>query len=272
MTATSTYLLDHLPVEADRLVFMADLLAPEVRASCARAGLGPGGRAVDVGCGPLGSLGVLSEIVGPEGEVVGIDASPDALRTAAEVLDHLGATNARLVAADVNAMDLDEVGGAETFDLAFSRLTLMHQPDPAATVARIANLLRPGGSLIAFDLLRPPLVDPPCTALERAWELIVDGMRHVGAHPDTSRRYPELVASAGLDIVAQRGVFFPIPASATIGETTTLLRAATASLARVDLASEVEINGLIDDMHAQQGNMTFATTPFAIELMARKPS
>ena len=82
MPVTSTYLLDDLPVEIDRLISVAEVLAPEVRATCERAGLGHGGRAVDVGCGPLGALGVLGDIVGPSGEVVGVDASPASLATA----------------------------------------------------------------------------------------------------------------------------------------------------------------------------------------------
>lgn len=44
-----------------------------------RAGLGPGMRAIDVGCGQLGALGVLSELVGPNGVVVGLDTNADAL-------------------------------------------------------------------------------------------------------------------------------------------------------------------------------------------------
>jgi hypothetical protein len=40
MPVTSTYLLDDMPVELDRLLSVAEALAPEVRATCERAGLG----------------------------------------------------------------------------------------------------------------------------------------------------------------------------------------------------------------------------------------
>jgi len=52
MTATDTYLLDEVPVDLDRLINVAAVLAQEVRSACERAGLQAGGRALDVGCGP----------------------------------------------------------------------------------------------------------------------------------------------------------------------------------------------------------------------------
>lgn len=76
MPATSTYLLDYAPAEAERLLFLAELLAPEVRAACERGGLRPGGKAIDVGCGPLGALTVLQQIVGPGVRSSGLMPTP----------------------------------------------------------------------------------------------------------------------------------------------------------------------------------------------------
>ena len=36
----------------------------------------PGFRAVDVGCGPIGIMNLLSERVGPDGAVVGVEREP----------------------------------------------------------------------------------------------------------------------------------------------------------------------------------------------------
>ena len=223
MPVTSTYLLDDLPVEIDRLISVAEVLAPEVRATCERAGLGHGGRAVDVGCGPLGALGVLGDIVGPGGEVVGVDASPASVATAKAVLDRRGASRVRLLAADINTVDLDMIGPAASFDLVFSRLTLMHQPDPGETLRRFYQLLRPGGAVVAFDLFEPPVTDPGYPPLHNAWRLLLEGMQRRGAHPETSRRYNELARAADLEVVSQRGVFSPVPPIVTLSETTMLL-------------------------------------------------
>jgi len=272
MTATATYLLDDLPVDLDRLIHVAEILAPEVRAACQRGGLRPGGRALDAGCGPLGALAVLHDIVGPGGQVVGVDASTASLAAAGTILSRLGASEVTLVAGDINTVGLGDLGGAASFDLVFSRLTLMHQPDPVTTARRFGQLLRPGGALVAFDLFAPPVAEPGYPPLERAWQLLTDGMRGRGAHPETSRRYAELAAVAGLQVVSQRGAFFPVPPAATLAETRALLSAASASLTDLGLAAAADIEDLIARLAPERAALRYATTPMAIELIAHKPA
>jgi SAM-dependent methyltransferase len=272
MTATATYLLDDVPVELDRLIGVAEILAPEVRAACQRAGLQAGGRALDVGCGPLGAITVLRDIVGPEGQVVGVDASAASLATARMILSQLGGPEVTLVPGDINTVDLEALGGPASFDLTFTRLTLMHQPDPGATTMRLGQLLRPGGVLVAFDLFAPPVVEPGYPPLDRAWQLLMDGMRERGAHPETSRRYAELAAAAGLQVVSQRGAFFPVPPAATLNETRTLLTAASAALIDLGLAATADIDDLIAQLTPERASLSYGTTPMAVELIARKPA
>ena len=67
---------------------------------------------------------------------------------------------------EVVAGDLHELGAAAVggpFDLAYTRLFLMHQPDPVRTLSQIARLLRPGGWVVAQEALRspPPRSHPP---------------------------------------------------------------------------------------------------------------
>jgi SAM-dependent methyltransferase len=271
MPITSTYLLEYTPAEADRLLAMAGLMAPEVRSACGRAGLQPGGRAIDVGCGPLGALTTLREMVGPDGFVVGLDANADAVEAARAIVDRLGFSNIQVVNADINDPSA-ATGEPGLFDLAFCRLVLMHQSDPVQTMTRITELLRPGGALVAFDMLRGPLLDPSCPSVDRAWQLLWDGMRSVGAHPETSRRYASIAAEAGLEIVSQRGVFLPVPPVAAIGETTRLLRAASAAIIAREVATGAEIETLLHQMQVEQSVVQFATTPIAVELVARKPT
>ena len=271
MSTTSTYLLEYAPVEADRLLAMAELLAPEVRATCERAGLRLGGRAIDVGCGPLGALVALHGTVGAGGEVVGIDANPLAVDSASAIVDHAGMANVRTLCLDINDSGVEEVLEPASFDLAFCRLMLMHQAEPSVTLRRIAELVRPGGSVVAFDLLRPPLVEPASDSVDRAWDLIIQGMRRIGAHPETSQRYPLLAAEAGLEVVSQRGVFMVVPPFATFGETTSLLHAATRSLVARGLVTAAEVDDIVERLPADQAETAFATTPFAVEMIARKP-
>ena len=86
----------------------------------------------------------------------------------------------RVVHGDVNAMEPALVAGDGPFDAAYLRFVLVHQADPAATLRRVAALLRPGGRLLSADLVedaRYPRYDPPVPASERAWELLYAAAR-----------------------------------------------------------------------------------------------
>ena len=67
----------------ERLQLQSRVWEPSGRRLLAEIGDGRGGRAVDIGCGVMGWLGLLSEWVGQDGEVVGTDID-DAMLCAAE--------------------------------------------------------------------------------------------------------------------------------------------------------------------------------------------
>src|SRR3712207_3848335 len=95
--STTGYVHDLGREDQDRLVRIADLLARFVRETCYHTGLKPGSAVIDIGCGPLGALAVLADVVGPTGTVVGLDASAEALEHARLVLAGRGHTDVRLV-------------------------------------------------------------------------------------------------------------------------------------------------------------------------------
>jgi ubiquinone/menaquinone biosynthesis C-methylase UbiE len=84
---------------------------------------------------------LLREALGSSGEVVAVDVSPGMLREAER---QYGGAGVRFVQAD--AADLDEP--AASFDVAFCNSVLPHFDDPAAALAHLASLLRPGGTLV----------------------------------------------------------------------------------------------------------------------------
>jgi ubiquinone/menaquinone biosynthesis C-methylase UbiE len=73
------YLMEH-PDEALRLDIKTDPDA--VREQALLCGIGPGARVLDVGCGSGRASSVLHDIVGPQGEVVGVDYSEERLKYA----------------------------------------------------------------------------------------------------------------------------------------------------------------------------------------------
>jgi SAM-dependent methyltransferase len=110
------------------------------------AGLRRGMRVADVGCGVGMVTALLAQLVGPEGHVVGIDASGAQLAQARERLARLD-TNASFVKA--SAIDTGLPPGS--FDLVYCRFLLLHLPDPERALGEMRSLLKPNGILVCED-------------------------------------------------------------------------------------------------------------------------
>jgi cyclopropane fatty-acyl-phospholipid synthase-like methyltransferase len=92
-------------VDRERLRAASGLLNQLTSEACVRARIQAGAHAIDVGCGQLGALPLLTDLVGPGGVVVGLDASPNALAAARAVLATMGLDAVHLVEADINSVD-----------------------------------------------------------------------------------------------------------------------------------------------------------------------
>src|SRR5512132_551524 len=105
--STARYLLEGQQSELDRLRLQSLVWEPAARRVL--DGLTPfrARRAVDLGCGCLGWLRVLSEWVGPEGEVVGTDVDERLLDLAQDFIDDEDLSNVRLVRDDIFESALD---------------------------------------------------------------------------------------------------------------------------------------------------------------------
>jgi ubiquinone/menaquinone biosynthesis C-methylase UbiE len=93
----SRYVLDSSDEDLQRLLKLAELSAEPTRAAFRKIGVKPGWRVIDCGCGPLGALAVMAEMVGPEGQVVGIDFSEAAVQRARSIVSTLGLDNVEFV-------------------------------------------------------------------------------------------------------------------------------------------------------------------------------
>jgi ubiquinone/menaquinone biosynthesis C-methylase UbiE len=104
----------------------------------------PGQRVLDIGCGFGDTTRRLAELVGQDGEAVGVDAAPrfikDAIREAAEA----GVSNARFLVADVQ----ETLAGEERFDVAFSRFGTMFFANPVVALRTVRRALLPEGKLV----------------------------------------------------------------------------------------------------------------------------
>jgi SAM-dependent methyltransferase len=187
--------------ERQRLIEQAGFFGGFTERLLVDAGIGPGMRVLDVGCG-VGDVSLLvASLVRPEGAVLGVDSNPLALGHARERVSAMGLTDVDFVEGDIRDLAFDE-----PFDAAVGRLVLMYLADPAATLRRIAALLRPGG-IIAFQeltLTESGLTYPEAPLLQRTGTLINETFRRAGTEMEMGLKlYPAFIA-AGLPAPAMR--------------------------------------------------------------------
>jgi SAM-dependent methyltransferase len=129
-----------------RLRILHSLYGPGTRRLLLGAGVRPGMRVADFGCGVGMVTALLAQLVGPEGHVVGIDFSGAQLAQARQRLASVG-TSASFV--EASATDTGLPPGS--FDLVYCRFLLMHLSDPERALAEMQSLLKPEGILVCED-------------------------------------------------------------------------------------------------------------------------
>jgi protein-L-isoaspartate O-methyltransferase len=141
----SEYLLGHTDYEQLRLIRQARVLAPATYQFLRDAGIGPGMRVLDIGCGMGDVTMLVTQLIGPQGRVISIDLDQTSIDSARKRVAAVGVENAAFHQADISTFT-----DAEPFDAVVGRLVLEFQPYPAATIMRLCELLRPGG-IMAFQ-------------------------------------------------------------------------------------------------------------------------
>ena len=141
------YVLGTGEAGADRLRILHRAYGPGTRRFLGLAGLKPGMRVADIGCGGGQVTVDLAELVGVTGHVVGVDVSRAQLAQAHRLADQLRLANVSLVEASAPSTRLP----SGSFDLVYCRYLLLHLMEPEAALGEMHRLLRPGGVLVCED-------------------------------------------------------------------------------------------------------------------------
>jgi len=130
--------------EANRLEIKTDV--GKIAAQARWAGLKPGMRVADVGCGPGKISALLHRLSGPDGTAVGIDNSVDRIQHAKS---HYADSGLSFHCRNI-LEPLDDLG---TFDFVWIRFVLEYYRSRAFDIVRnVSRMVKPGGILCLVDM------------------------------------------------------------------------------------------------------------------------
>jgi len=144
-----------------RLFILHSIYSPAGRRVLEQAGIRPGMRIADFGCGVGLTTRMLSEMTGRHGRVVGIDVHADQLEEARRICGNTGLSNASFLHADACDTKLPD----DTFDLVYCRFLLLHLPNPQDCLREMRRVLKPGGILVVEDGDLATAESMPATAI-----------------------------------------------------------------------------------------------------------
>lgn len=189
------YILGHSDDELDRLQFQAELLHPMTERMLRRAGLAPGMRVLDIGCGTGDVTRLAARLVGPTGSVTGIDREARPLTRAASRAREVGLSWVRFIESD-----LDDFTDAAPFDAVIGRYVVMWQSDPSAFLHAAGRRVASGG-VLAFhemDMARPLASVPEVPLWNQAGRWLSQAAFAGTSHADAGGRLIGHFAAAGL--------------------------------------------------------------------------
>lgn len=199
--AAPDYVLGRSESESRRLIKQSGLLQPFTERIFRRAGLAPGMRVLDLGCGAGDVSFLAAEFIGPTGSVLGIDRDPGVLALARRRADENGTT-----IVSFEERSIEDLSTSRPFDAVIGRFVLVYQPDPVSTLVHVSGLLRPGGivAVLEPDMSVGVCSCPPVALWDQVNHWIRETFRRGGVHYDIGARLYPLFRRAGLPGPAMR--------------------------------------------------------------------
>jgi ubiquinone/menaquinone biosynthesis C-methylase UbiE len=277
MTTRREYVLGTGADELERLGIQHRLWSDAAHEAWKMAGIAPGQRVLDIGCGPGYACFDLAMMVGHTGEVVGIDESAGFVGYLGEQAERRGLPWLRGVTGDVQAMGtLPEVaaGGGKGFDLAYARWVLCFVKDPSAVIEGATRLVRPGGAMVIHDYFNyeSMTMAPRSAAWAEAVSATAKSWRERGGDPDVMGRVPGMLVERGWRIESLR-VHQRIARGheAMFTWPDTWWRTYTPKLVQMGLVSQATCDRLMADLDAVRRDPgRFVVCPPVFEVIARR--
>jgi SAM-dependent methyltransferase len=230
--------------ERKRLIAQNELVAPLTRRLFERAGITAGMRVLDIGSGSGDVALLAAQLVGPTGEVTGIDRDPDQVEYAERRAKTLGLANVHFVGGDFREIEL-----TPAVDAIVGRLVLMYAANPLDAVRRALRNLKPGGTIALqesiIDYESPVFIEPLDCLAARAAEWFRAGFKHAGVQSRMGMRLFGLMRQAGLAPSTQIDMLVPIqegPDGALFSTLASVVRSQIPAIVASGIATEAEID------------------------------
>lgn len=203
------------------------------------AGIGPGMRVLDLGCGSGDVSFLLAKLVGEGGQVLGIDVDTKQLIAAHERARSQNFSNVFFVQGDFSG-PLPEPA---PFDAIVGRRVLMYLPSPVQVIRRVAASLRPGGIMVfqESDSTMVPGRLEPLPLHERVHGWIWQTVEREGADIHMGFHLPSVLEQAGLSVEHVRAEAV-IQGQNTHYPLATIVRAMLPRILKQGVASESDID------------------------------
>jgi ubiquinone/menaquinone biosynthesis C-methylase UbiE len=194
--APGGYLLPRNSQERRRLQIQGEITNPFTEALFVRAGIRPGMRILDLGCGVGEVSRIAARLAGPTGSVVGVDVDPAALDVARTRAFDEGLDNVTFSHRDIC---YDSIDG--TFDAVVGRHILIHLQEPQRMLRRVAELLRPRGLAVfhEYDMSVTPPSSPELQLFNRMIGMGRQVVARVLRHPDLGAQMYRMMGEVGLE-------------------------------------------------------------------------
>ena len=140
-----TYHLGYSDAEAERLIRQGRYINGMTEQFFRSSGIESGQRVLDVGSGVGEVALILGKLIGPSGEIAGVERDSRSIERARARLQDAGVHNVEFVQADITVFSTETL-----FDAVVGRYVLQFLPDPIDVLRRLSALLKPGG-IIAFQ-------------------------------------------------------------------------------------------------------------------------
>lgn len=194
MTRTDSYVLGHSNTELERLIKQASFYGVLSEQALRMAGIAPGMRVLDVGCGSGDVSFLAASLVGPNGSVTGIDKGVATIELASQRAVQANITNVRFEVGDIMQYQPNE-----KVDIVVGRLILIHLPDPVAALRHLSSMLKPGGIILFEEVDITTSRSVPTSALfSNTIDRLTQTFRRAGLEPDTGSHLYSLFNQAGL--------------------------------------------------------------------------